>query len=998
MKKILAIISLGLLSLCISSKLSAQCATGIGPTYASGCTSQYFTSITASGAGVVSTISYTGTSCAGTFFDNFATQGVTAPTGSVVNINVSRLASYYAYLAVYVDWNNNGIYETTELVGSVITMPAGTPSTVYSFTIPLIGITTNTNLHMRVFLGEPPSAGGALSTINPPCSAKWGESCDYYINATCTGPTISVSPASPSVCGPTGTVTLTASGAGLTPTYLWSPATGLSATTGSSVTATPGVTSTYTITGYGPGVCLATIPVTVTVNPIVSPVITASGPTTICTGNSITLSETSGTGSFYQWYNGATPIAGATNSSYVASPSITTTYSVVVTNVAGCTGNSATIITVVANPVPVITPGGPTTFCAGGSVTLTETSGTGSSYQWYNGSAPISGATTGSYTAAPTTTTTYSVTATNGTGCTGTTSITITILPAPVPVITPAGPTTFCAGGSITLTETSGTGSFYQWYNGATLIPGATNNTYVASPPATTTYSVFATNASGCTGSASITVTILPLPIAVITPAGPTTVCAPGTVLLNANFAPGYTYVWLNSGGIISGATAQSYTASVTDGYKVAITTAGGCKDTSVVTNVIINPQPVALAYASGPLTFCAYDSVVLTAVATMGYTYQWLDAITIIPGATNISYTATVIGTHDYRVIVTNTFGCSDTTVSGLFTVVVNPTPVSAITASGPLSFCSGGSVTLSVPFISGYTYQWYFGTTVAGALPISGATAASYTTSTTGYYYASVITPAGCISSSVGSAVLVTNLALPYITHNTPLTFCWGSHVTLSLGISSSASGVTFQWLHGGIGIPGATSNTYDAAYSGVYTCVVNVVAGCISTTPPVSITVNTLPNPVITYGGGYLKTDTFYTSYQWYRNLTAIPGATHYRYPPVNIAIYGLIVTDTNGCLSDAVSYPLSTLDTIITTNVHQVSSYNMPVIYPNPATNKVYIQYAQNVEIIISSIDGKKILDKPSTNEIDISALPHGLYIITLYDEDHNKLLTEKLVKQ
>ncbi len=1137
----------------LSTKSFGQCAISVGPSYPSGCSAQYFTAITAGGVGVVSTIGYSAGGCIGTYFNYFTTQGVTAPTGSLVNINVSRLSTYYAYLGVYVDWNNNGIYETTELSGSIITMPVGMVSTVYSFTIPLIGITTNTNIHMRVFLGEPPAAGGPLSSINPPCGAKWGEACDYYLNATCTNPTITISPATPGVCGPGGSIALTASGAGSAPIYMWSPATGLSVTTGAGVTSTPGTTRTYTVTGYGPGVCPGTGTTTVSVNPSPIPVISASGPTIFCPGGSVTLTETSGTGSIYQWYAGTTPIAGATTNIYVASPPSTTTYSLSVTNSAGCMGSStvtvtisslpvATIIpsgpttvcspgTVVLNatigagftyqwfdtggaiggattqtytatvtgtysvevtsaagcadtsttisvtinptPAPVITASGPTTFCAGGSITLTETSGTGTIYQWYNGAGAIGGATNSSYVATPAGTTTYSISVTNSSGCSNGATIALTILPtpvatitpmgpttvcapgsvvlnatagagytyqwynaggvitgastqtytatatgsysvlitssggckdtsagtnvtitaAPIPVITPGGPTTFCSSGAVVLTETSGTGTIYQWYNGTSAIAGATNSSYTASPAITTTYSVSVSNAGGCTGGTTITVSILAKPVAVITPAGPTIVCAPDGVVLNANFAAGYTYRWFNMSGVIPGATSQTYTGFTTDNYEVEITTIDGCRDTSAAVSVTINPKPVASATASGPLTICSYESVTLTAVS--GYTYQWLDGTTVIPGATNIGFTATVVGTHDYRVIVTNGFGCSDTTASGLLAVVVNPAPISAITASGPVAFCDGGSVTLSVPFIAGYSYQWYGGTSAITATPISGATNAAYIATTTGVYYVLVTTPEGCTTNSSAAPAVVTLVSTPVITHITSLHFCWGSHVTLSVGITTGASGITIQWVKDGVVIPGAVANTYDAVMSGSYTCVITVVGSCSGTTPPVTVSVHPLPDPVITYSDGWLQTNNFYTAYQWYVDVTAIPGANTYRVHPVVTGSYGVRVTDTNGCISVSDTYPVTH---VVANGLSPLTNNEVPVIAPNPASEMIYVQYALPLTIVITSVDGRKILEQCQAKEINVSQLVNGMYLISLYDDDGKKLKTEKFVKE
>jgi len=75
-------------------------------------------------------------------------------------------------------------------------------------------------------------------------------------------PTISVNPSSPTICSGQST-TLTASGAS---TYVWSPATGLSSTTGATVTASPTTTTTYTVTGTDVNGCTATSNVTVTVD------------------------------------------------------------------------------------------------------------------------------------------------------------------------------------------------------------------------------------------------------------------------------------------------------------------------------------------------------------------------------------------------------------------------------------------------------------------------------------------------------------------------------------------------------------------------------------------------------------------------------------------------------------------------------------------------------------------------------------------------------------
>ena len=93
------------------------------------------------------------------------------------------------------------------------------------------------------------------------------------------------------ICAGQSTV-LTASGSG---TYVWSPNTGLSATTGDSVTANPIVTTTYTVTGTDANGCSTTATVKVTVNAYPSTVTIAQGSPTICTNGVMSLTANGGT-------------------------------------------------------------------------------------------------------------------------------------------------------------------------------------------------------------------------------------------------------------------------------------------------------------------------------------------------------------------------------------------------------------------------------------------------------------------------------------------------------------------------------------------------------------------------------------------------------------------------------------------------------------------------------------------------------------------------------
>lgn len=141
-----------------------------------------------------------------------------------------------------------------------------------------------------------------------------------------------------------------------------------------------------------------------------------------------------------------------------------------------------------------------------------------------------------------------------------------------------------------------------------------------------------------------------------ISAAGPTTFCQGGSVVLNAVYS-GTAVQWKRNGSNITGATSPSYTVMQKGTYTCETTSPCGSAISENLT-VIINKNPPASITPGGPLTFCAGGSVVLTANAGAGLTYQWYKGASAIAGATLINYTATTTGNYKCRVTKTAT-GC---------------------------------------------------------------------------------------------------------------------------------------------------------------------------------------------------------------------------------------------------------------------------------------------------------------------------------------------------
>src|SRR5205085_12452713 len=141
----------------------------------------------------------------------------------------------------------------------------------------------------------------------------------------------------------------------------------------------------------------------------------------------------------------------------------------------------------------------------------------------------------------------------------------------------------------------------------------------------------------------------------------------------------------------------------------------------------------------SGPTTLCAGGSVTLTAGA--GASYRWSNDAT--------TQAITVNAAGNYSVTVTNASGCSATSAPSMVTV---DDPTASITASGPTTFCAGGSVTLSAP--AGYaSYAWN-----------NGGSGQSTTVNTSGNYTVTVTTAAGCSATSAATSVTVNPVPAPH------------------------------------------------------------------------------------------------------------------------------------------------------------------------------------------------------------------------------------------
>ena len=246
-------------------------------------------------------------------------------------------------------------------------------------------------------------------------------------------------------------------------------------------------------------------PITVTRDSIIinldSPSVLASKDTAICNGSSVQLNATGST--TYAW----SPSAGLNNvttGNPIAAPVVSTQYIVTGTSAYGCKAKDTVNVNI--NNGPTITRTADTAICKNSSAQLNVNGGI--AYTW-TPSSTLNNSTISNPVASPASTTTYYVNVTGSNGCSSKDSVKVGIRPDPVFII--AAGKSICENNTVQLGASGG--NFYLWQPAGSLNNEAIANP-IASPTATTTYSVFVKDTvCGASTNLSTTITVLPSPV-----------------------------------------------------------------------------------------------------------------------------------------------------------------------------------------------------------------------------------------------------------------------------------------------------------------------------------------------------------------------------------------------------------------------------------------------------------------------------------------------------
>ncbi len=502
-------------------------------------------------------------------------------------------------------------------------------------------------------------------------------------------------------------------------------------------------------------------------------------------------------------------------------------YSVEVVDTNGCSGSGSRAILEIVPPEPEIN--GPAALCPDEQATL-SLSESYSAYQWASGEPgqqlTISGPGL------------YIVQVWDEYGCQGADTLNIAALPGADPQI--FGPDSICYGANTPL-EVSPVFDSFLW---------STNSTAPSTlVDATGDYSVTVTNAEGCSAADTFFVELLSQPQLSLPSA--LSFCENETLDIDAG--PGFTaYNWS------TGDAGQVVGVSQPGVYSVTVTGDNGCSNSQDVT---VSSNPIPQPEVNGTLFFCQNTSTTLALVPGSYPDIRWST------GGTQPEETFDATG--EYSVEVTDTNGCI-----GSYTFQVEelgPTPVDI---SGDSLICDGATATLD----AGPGYSSYSWSTGAGANAISVSSGGSYTVTVTNGL--------GC----EGYDTLAVRIQpLPEVTLADTMILCAGNSLTLDAG----SGPYVYNW-SGGQNTP---SILIDAP--GHYEVEVTDTVGC-SSRDEAEVLESELPVPQIDGtpnlcpgSSSLLAVEEPYEAYLWPDGTT---GSSLLVTQP---GLYSVTVTDAAGC---------------------------------------------------------------------------------------------------
>lgn len=561
------------------------------------------------------------------------------------------------------------------------------------------------------------------------------------------------------------------------------------------------------------------VKVTITSTPVAP---TVSG-TSICAGQTATLSVTAPNAANFVWFTVATGGTAIFTGSSFTTPTLNSNTTYYVESQSGSCVSSRTVVIVTVNPSPAapiassLTPG----VCSD-SVAVFQVTSVDTTFNWYatNTSTTILGTGT-TFTSPPLTASASYFVEHVENGCPSTrTQVFTQVIVAPDPM--PAN-TQICAGVTTTLNSNLANGNTVNWYlvssGGSAIATGITFTTPILNLD-TVYYAQTFTN--GCPSTrVAYTITVNTPPA--IPTVNDTTICSGQSATLFATSPSGATLNWysVSTGGVSIGTGATFTTPILSTGTSYFIESmVTGCPPSArKQVNVLVNTTPASPSV--NDTIICNGEAASLIASAISGVTFEWF---TVANGGTRVyigsNYTTPILTNSTNYFVAATAGNCSST--RRMVTVTVNNPP--AAPQLNNVVICEGDSAVFVAPTISGIVYNWFDAPTSGVALQSGNTFTSPNLISTTNYFIEAFN---GCTSSRTLVTATVNSPPLSPTSNDT--TICSGQSVTL---IATAPSGVAFSWfsvLTGGNSIGAGSTFTTPVLSSSASYFVESIVNGC-------------------------------------------------------------------------------------------------------------------------------------------------------------------------
>jgi Subtilase family/GEVED domain/Secretion system C-terminal sorting domain len=259
------------------------------------------------------------------------------------------------------------------------------------------------------------------------------------------------------------------------------------------------------------------------------------------------------------------------------------------------------------------------------------------------------------------------------------------------------------------------------------------------------------------------------------------------------------------------------------------------------------------------------------------------------------------------------------------------------------------------------------------------------------TGYYYTydMKVKSLGCPSARV--EVPITTQAAPKasISPSDKVSICQDLTKDLT---AIAGTNYTYQWLKDGTALTGANLAIYKAGLAGNYSVIVTENGLCSATSPTVTATILAPNVPKIVSTNGQLTIATG-TNPTWYVDGLVIAGAIQNSINPTKSGLYTVKATDANGCEAFSTGYTLT-----ITAIEEEIVSETNAKIFPNPATDKIKVEYRspnliKSVQAEVVNMFGMILTSKNLvktngiyTADIDVSKQNQGKFFVRIISDD------------